>query len=532
MSNVKLLVKANITNSFGINKFLKQSSKSEKIKIVFLGVAILWGIIAVFSSVFAYFFMVSDALMQLNALSMLLVISFINISLVSLFMSIYKASGYLFSFKDYDMLMSLPVKTSEVLISKLILLYIANFIITIIMGLPSLIVYGIKSSSGAIYYIFAFLAMFFISLFPMLIGSVFSFVLGKISTRFKSTNIAMIIGSIILMVLLMVVPNFIGNVSPEFIQDITGLMDAISNAYFPIALYVNALVDLDIISLVGFILVSIVPFFIFVYIFSKSFKSINAKMNESFKASSYKMESLKVSSALKALYKKELNFYFSSYIYVLNTAMGMIMMTILTVGIAVFGGDKVAQFLEMPLMGEFMAPVIIAIASVCVCLNCTTSSSISLEGKKFWIVKSLPIKSTEIIKSKILVNLTIIIPALIINTMILAVALKISMIQYMIFLGITTLYAFLISMTGIIVNLYLPKLEWKSHVEVVKQSASAMISMLIGAISVAVPALLYIAIKPASFNTFSVIVALGLLTVNLLLWVVIKTKGVRRFNML
>lgn len=532
MNNVKLLIKANITNSFGVNKFLKESSKSEKIKMILLSVAILWAVIAVFSSVFAYFYMVSDVLVQLNALSMILVISFINISLVSLFMSIYKASGYLFSFKDYDLLMSLPVKTSEVLICKLLLLYIANFMITFIIGVPSLIVYGIKSSSGIIYYIFALIAMFFISLFPMIIGAVLSFIIGKISSRFKSTNIVMIIGSFALVLLIILGSNFIGNTSPEFIQDIAGLSDAISNAYYPIKLYVNALVSIDIVSLTGFILTAIVPFLALVYIFSKSFKSINSKMNESFKASNYKMESLRVSSPLKSLYKKELSFYFSSHVYVLNTAMGMVMMTILTIGIAIFGGDKVAQFLELPMMGEFIVPVIMAIVSMCICLNCTTSSSISLEGKNFWIVKSLPIEPIEIIKSKILVNLTIIVPILMINTIILAVSLKIILAQYLLFLSITILYAFLISMIGIIVNLYLPKLEWKSHVEVVKQSASSMISMLIGAISVAIPIFLYISIKPASFNIFSIIVAIGLLIINMILWIIIKTKGVKILNLL
>src|SRR5690554_649767 len=140
MNNVKLLLKASIINSFGVNKFLKESSKSEKMKMILLAVAILWAVVAVCGSAFAYFNMVSDVLVQLNVLPMLLIISFINISVVSFFMSIYKASGYLFSFKDYDLLMSLPVKTSEVLISKLLLLYIANFMITIVMGLPSLIV--------------------------------------------------------------------------------------------------------------------------------------------------------------------------------------------------------------------------------------------------------------------------------------------------------------------------------------------------------------------------------------------------------
>lgn len=135
-------------------------------------------------------------------------------------------------------------------------------------------------------------------------------------------------------------------------------------------------------------------------------------------------------------------------------------------------------------------------------------------------------------KGKILVNLTVIIPALLINTLILALSLKMTPVSYLLLIGITTLYAFLISLVGIIVNLHLPKLEWKSHMVVVKQSASVMISMLVGVISVAIPILIFIFIKPADFNLFSSFVALGLLITNILLWTIIKAKGVKIFNRL
>ncbi len=428
--------------------------------------------------------------------------------------------------------MSLPVKTSEVLFSKLLLLYFSNLTISIIMGLPSLIVYGIKSSSGPIYYVFAFISMFFITFIPVIIGTFLSFALAKISTRFRSTNVIMIIGSFVLIILLMAGSSLINNISAEFIQDITDLMDNISKVYFPIKFYVNGLADLDILSLLVFILSAIIPFLLFVLIFAKSFKDINSKMNESYKAASYKMKSLKVSSQLKALYKKEINFYFSSYIYVLNTAVGVVMMTIFTIGTAVFGGEKMAQVLDIPMISQFLVPATTAILSLCICLTCTTASSISLEGKNLWTIKSLPIKPIEIMKGKILVNLTIILPALFINTLILAISFKMALASYVLLLAITTLYVFFISMAGIMINLYLPKLEWKSHMAVVKQSASVIISMLIGFISVSTPILVFILVKPADYNLFSVIVTIVLLMINILLWSTIRTKGVKMFNRL
>lgn len=529
MNNTKLLIKASIINSFGLNKFLKETSKSEKTKMIFIGIAILWAFVAVFASSFAYSYMVSDVLFQLDALNILLVIAFINVSIISLFMSIYKASGYLFSFKDYDLLMSLPVSTSQVLISKLLLLYSSNLIVSIIIGLPPLIVYGIKSSSTFLYYVFALIAMFLIPFIPLIIGSGLSFILGKISTRFKFTNLIMIIGSFALILILMLGSFSINNISTEFIQSSAELMGSISKAYFPIVFFVNALEKLEALSLLLFILSALIPFVIFLLIFVNSFKNINSKMNESFKEANYKMSSLKVSSSLIALYKKEINFYFSSYIYVVNTGIGVIMMTIFTISMAILGEEKLAQALEMPMISQFVVPAAIAIMSLCICLTCTTASSISLEGKNIWIVKSLPIKIIEIIKSKILVNLTVILPLLFVNSLILAVSFRLTLISYILFLAIPTLYAFLISMTGIIVNLHLPKLEWKSHMVVVKQSASVVVTMLIGILSVLIPIFIFFLTEPTNFNAFSFYLTIALLMVNLLLWSIIKAEGIKIF---
>lgn len=529
MNNTKLLIKASIINSFGLNKFLKESSKAEKAKMIFIGVAILWAFIAVFALSFAYSYMVSEVLLQLDSLNILLVIAFLNVSVISFFMSIYKASGYLFSFKDYDLLMSLPVRTSEVFISKLLLLYTSNLIVTIIIGIPPLIVYGIKSSSIFMYYVFALVAMIFIPFIPIIIGSVLSFILGKISTRFKFTNLVMIIGSFALILILMLGSFSINNISTEFIQSSAELMSSISKVYFPIIFFVNALEKLEALSLLLYILSGLIPFIIFLLIFVNSFKNINSKMNESFKEANYKMSSLKVSSSLKALYKKEINFYFSSYIYVVNTGIGVIMMTIFTLSMAILGGEKLAQVLEMPMISQFMIPAAIAIMSVCICLSCTTASSISLEGKNLWIVKSLPIKIVEIIISKILVNLTVVLPLLFVNSLILAISFRLTLISYIFFLAIPTLYAFLISMAGIIVNLLLPKLEWKSHMVVVKQSASVVVTMLIGILSILIPIFLFFLTEPTNFNTFSFALAIILLGVNLLLWLIIKTKGIKIF---
>ena len=68
----------------------------------------------------------------------------------------------------------------------------------------------------------------------------------------------------------------------------------------------DALVNYNIVDLIKFMVISIIPFVIFIIVFSKTFKVINGKLAESYKKANYKVERLQSSSITKALVMQEL----------------------------------------------------------------------------------------------------------------------------------------------------------------------------------------------------------------------------------
>jgi ABC-2 type transport system permease protein len=99
-------------------------------------------------------------------------------------------------------------------------------------------------------------------LLPMSIGSAIGFVVAKVSSKMKSKNIIMIIGSFALLILIMGVSFSIQNIVNE--QAITDMVSSISNidsSFFLFSLYVDAVYDLNLISLLLLILIFVVPFF-------------------------------------------------------------------------------------------------------------------------------------------------------------------------------------------------------------------------------------------------------------------------------
>ena len=120
MSKLVSLLKVNFISSIGINKFTKEKSKVERNKSIFLAITIGFTMIMLLVMAVLYFELMAKGLNQFGLLDMLLVMGFIISSAIILFTSIYKAQGILFSFKDYDLLMSLPIKKSDILISKMV----------------------------------------------------------------------------------------------------------------------------------------------------------------------------------------------------------------------------------------------------------------------------------------------------------------------------------------------------------------------------------------------------------------------------
>ncbi len=530
MNSVFYLIKANIINSWGINKALKSKSGAEKVKTALLGLLIVYAFCMLAFSMIMLFYPLGKVLKELNSLELLIGSSILSTTLFSLFMSIYKVPGYLFSFRDFDLLMSLPVKPSAVLASKMIFVYLSNLAISVLIGIPSLVIYGINTHGGFMYYVFVVVITLFVPLIPISIGAVLAYILGRISSKFKSTNALMLIGTFVIIIACMILPNMIRGINQEQVQNAIPAVSGVIKVLFWTNLYIKALSNTNILYLAAFLLVSVAVFGAFLFIFSRGFKTINSKMSEKYKASNYKVTRLKASGVMKALYMKELRFYLSSYIYVTNTAVGVIMMLVFSVAVAFFGRDKVAKMLELPMAGSYIAPVIALVFAFCISFTCVTAPSISLEGKGLWIIKSLPLKVENILWSKILLNLTLTVPAVLINILIVEFTFKMSAQTVIVLFLLSLLYCIITPIIGILVNLYFPKLEWTSQVAVVKQSASILVTMLTSVITVGVPVLLFMIIKPSDTNLFMEIVCVALAVLAFILIKALSTVGVKKFK--
>lgn len=538
MSNLFILLKNSFINSTGINSLSKGVSTSNEKKKLLITTATLLLIAAVicFMST-TYSIALATVLKPMGYLDLILIVAVLFSCILSFITSIYKAQGTLFSSKDYDLLMALPIRNSTILTSKILSLMSINYIGTALVIVPASIVYFIYNGSLSwIFFSILIIGLIFIPMIPIISASIIAVAITFVSSRFKHKNIVTTVVGMIAFLLIMILSMNMQNYINEFIANSDSIVKGLSSIYLPAMYLKEALVNYDIFALIKFILISIVPFLIFILVFSKTFKVINGKLSESYKKANYKVSKLEASSVIKSLITQELRRYFATPIYVMNTAFGMVLLVAASIETLFVSKETLVEFLGYPEIANMIPVEILVFLVFTIGLSCTTNSSISLEGNRLWILKSLPIEPNDIFKGKIITNLIITIPASIIANVFFYIGLKFD-IKYLIFnLVISIVFAIVSAILGIIINLYFPKMEWTNPTTVVKQSASVMITILgILILILVVVAVSVVLVKVFNITNMMIILSSVLIIFLIALFVSIKVLnniGSEKFNRL
>ncbi|NOU80431.1 hypothetical protein GC101_16305 [Paenibacillus sp. LMG 31459] len=500
MINIWRLTKLQLLSTFGLNKALHTKDPAERRKALLLSITIMAGVLMIGAFSFSYSFMMGMAFEELGRMYLLLAIMMAVTSIVGFFTTVYKASGVLFSYKDYDMIMSLPVKTSHVVASRVLQLYVMNLFFTLLVMLPAGAVYAIQVNPGVLFYLFFLMTLLFITLLPIIAATIIGALISWVSSRFRASKMISVVFTFAVLILFMLGSFNLNGDQQELADMGAGLGDAIFKLYPLASVYVDAVCSYRVSSLIFFIALSVLAFVLFSAVLATRYKAIHTGLMTSHSGSRYTMKPLQANSAFKALYFKELRRYFSSANYVLNTGIGMVLLLVMSVSLLFVSSEKLGVVLNIPQLSEYLSTLSPLVVSLFVVLSCTTASSVSLEGNHLWILQSSPVSKPTIILSKVAVNLTITLPVIAVSWGLLIYTLRTGWMESILMLVIPVLYACYSAMLGVIVNLKLPKLDWTSEVTAIKQSAAVLVSMILGFISLVVPAALFMLLRSVNGN--------------------------------
>lgn len=476
MSNLFNLLKINLSSYLSLNNWKNSESYSIKIAtgIKVLLFISLYFIIGLFIYNFAKY--MANGFATLNMSSLILSEFFSISSVFILAISIFKID--IFSSMDRELLLSLPIKKSTIIASKLLNLYLFNLLVVLLLMVPAIIVYISYNPVAIDFYLRTIIGIIMIPIIPTTIAVFISSLITIVSTKFRFTKIIQTL-LMLLLIVVSIVYSFNLNSSLELnLLDIPGSFANFFDKLYPLTnRFTSMLITNDFISATIFIGVSLLSLVITIIFLSLFYTKITAKVYTSNQKYLVRYGRLKDQTPLKHLFLKDLKRIIYSPNYLLNSCLGLIFILLFSVFLLFFDLDN---YTSTPLTKAVLTQNLPLVFMFIIFLSCTTSSSISIEGKNFYILKMLPVKFKTIWIAKVLCNYLLITITCLMSLFLFNISLDLTI--DIIIKSIVLIFAsgLFISLFGLFINLLFPNFTWKSEIKVIKQSASSFITVFSG----------------------------------------------------
>ncbi|MCL2227368.1 MAG: hypothetical protein FWB97_07040 [Oscillospiraceae bacterium] len=394
---------------------------------------------------------------------------------------IFMVQSQVFSARDNTLLLSMPIKPSAILAGRLCALIIIEYVYAAIIFVPALVVLLI---SGYIAYVpvlgaaLFLLGFLFIPLAALAVGCFVGWLVALMSTRIRNKNIPTLVLSLALLGAYFWFYSQMMNNLNMLIAEGAQIAEAVRRAVFPAYHFGTAVADGNFLSFLIFTVCMVAPFLLMYYLLSISFVKLTTG-GRGVKKIVYKEKALQVSGAKMALLKRELMYLWSQPMYILNAALGSIAALILA-GILFIHPRILLDHLE-PLAAllpdfdiGFAAAIVLSALTV---MNAVSAPSISLEGKKLWIVKSLPINASDVLLSKVWMHMTVSGIPLALAAIASVVAFRMDGLQIALAFILPLAATLMIALLGITFGLAFPRFDWINPLQPVKQGMAVMLTM-------------------------------------------------------
>lgn len=507
----------------------KTNQKSSKGKYVLFALLMLYACFAFMSMFGLYFHQIAKPFFELG-IGWLYFTLFAMTAFALMFIgSIFMSKSQLYEARDNELLLSLPIPPQLILGSRMVILMALNFLLELLVAIPAFVMWvrAVQVSPAQI----VFFVLIFLSLpfFAMAFSGLFGWLIALSTGRVRNKSLMTMLFSIIFLGAYF----FFFSQANVYIQKLVTNGTAIAGSLgsvTPLYWVGNAIAGENLPQLILTLIIMLLPFALMYYLLTVTFIRVATARRGAAKIK-YEEKAMHSTSASSALLRREIKHMLSSPNYMLNAGIGVLFTVAAAVAIIIKKAQILSLLAQMGAGTEYAA--IIAVFGLCLfaCTILFSASSVSLEGKSLWIVKSLPVSSREVLDSKLHMHVYITAPAVLLASL---AAVYVTAPSLLIVAAIFLAPLFFILLTanlGLICNLKSPRFDWINETVVVKQSMSVMLAMLFSFLLAGVPAGLYFgvfgSVSPTLYTLgYTIFLAIGWLITRK--W--INTKGVEIFD--
>ncbi|WP_409228758.1 putative ABC transporter permease subunit [Gudongella sp. SC589] len=495
------LIRTDLNITFGLSSLMYNIKNKKKI----FPMAII--VLALMSLLPSYILMVRaldsfyDVFRQMGQQSYFLHIGFMSAQMIVLVLGImYVMSKYYFS-NDLPQLVPLPIKPSDIIGSKFVSLMVSEYLTSLPVILPFIIIYGRAGNEGLPYWAMSLIAVVALPILPLAVSSVLIMVFMKYTNIKGKKDLIRTIAAVLFIIFVIFVQIKINQMTSQNLMDSENFMFNLARdanlllnragVAFPTAMWA-ALALTNGFSPAGFFYIllfmgtGIAGFILMMLLAERIFFDglignieVSAAKGRGGKVDSTSI--VKARNPIITMAKKELLMIFKTPVYLMNSVGGVIILPALLAISMLTGGDAYEPMKEMIMESrEILILGSIGVIGSFGILNSLGATTFSREGTNMWIQRTLPIKPKVQILGRTLssVILQVLGGVLLILGILFMVPLKVSEVIIILLFGISA--SIPLTMIGMVVDITRPMTGWTNPQQAMKQNLNVIISMAIG----------------------------------------------------
>lgn len=221
----------------------------------------------------------------------------------------------------------------------------------------------------------------------------------------------------------------------------------------------------------------------------------------------------KVSTPVATLFWKEWKLFMRTPVYAMNGLAGMVMVPFLMFMPFITRGEEMKEILLYTRQPEYLMLTTLGGAAVALftsSINIVACTSISREGRTFWISKIIPAPAKQQVTAKLLHSMAISCLGILVTVTALGMVFKLSLLRLLVIFVLCLLGNLLLNALNLLIDLLRPKLKWNDPQEAVKQNLNGLFSILFTFAALAVFAVLTVLLVKTGISEWLIYAILGL----------------------
>ena len=442
--------------------------------------------------------------------------------------SVFTSKTQLYEATDNDLLLSMPIRPGDVLLSRLLTLLLIDLGLGLIVSGPAIYAWAQAAGFDAAWFVPCLIVLcLLLPLLALLVAAFFGWLLHLLSARVRNQSLLTVGLSLAFLAVYFVAISRMNIWLTEIVKDPSPLVGALSG-FAPLIWIGLACAEGNLPALGGLVLCTAALALLGWIVLERSFLRTATDKRGAAKIK-YVEKRVNAVSPDRALLRRELKHLAASPAYIMNSALGAILTPVAAVFL-ILKRESILPLLAMPGLGEYL-PMMLLLGLCFMGSMCTiTAPSISLEGKSLWLLKSLPVTPRQALNAKLRLHLLIGLPPMLICSAIFIVLFRPEPLTAFIYVALPVASLLFVALLGLLENLRHPNFDWVNETQAVKTGMAVAVTTF-GTMGLVMLPLLFVILLGDRIPVSMIapcFLALVLL-LDLLLWRWLRTRGEKRF---